>query len=44
MISPQEFKVSEKLIRKRLGIPRSATVVSFGYEEVLNEKILSILK
>ena len=44
MISPQEFKVSEKLIRKRLGISRYTTVVPFGYEEILNEKILSILK
>ena len=44
MISPQEFKVSDKLIRKRLGIPHSITIVPFGYEEVLNEKILSILK
>lgn len=44
MISPQEFKVSEQLIRKRLGLSRYTTVVSFGYEEVLNEKVLSILK
>jgi len=44
MISPQEFKVSDKLIRKRLDIPHSITIVPFGYEEVLNEKILSILK
>jgi len=44
MISPQEFKVSEKLIRKRLDIPYRATVVPFGYEEILNEKTLSILK
>ncbi len=44
MISPQEFKVSEKLIRKRLGISHYATIVPFGYEEVLNENILSILK
>ena len=44
MISPQEFKVSEKLIRKRLGLSRYTTVVPFGYEEVLNENILSILK
>jgi hypothetical protein len=44
MISPQEFKVSEKLIRKRLGISHYTTIVPFGYEEVLNENILSILK
>lgn len=44
MISPQEFKVSDKLIRKRLGIHRNTPVVSFGYEEVLNEKVLSVLK
>lgn len=44
MISPQEFKVSENLIRKRLGISRYTTVVPFGYEEILNENILSILK
>ena len=44
MISPQEFKVSDRLIRKRLGISRYTTVVPFGYEEILNENILSILK
>ncbi len=44
MISPQEFKVSEKLIRKRLGISRYATVVPFGCEDVLNENVLSVLK
>jgi len=44
MISPQEFKVSEKLIRKRLEISPRTTVVPFGCEEVLNEQVLSILK
>jgi len=44
MISPRDFKVSETLIRKRLGLSRYTTVVPFGCEEVLNEKTLSILK
>ena len=44
MISPQEFKVSDKLIRKRLGLTNGTIVVPFGYEEVLNENVLSVLK
>lgn len=44
MISPQEFKVSDKLIRNRLGLSNSTVVTPFGYEEILNEKVLSILK
>jgi len=44
MITPQEFKVSDKLIRKRLGLSFGTIVVPFGYEESLNEKILSVLK
>lgn len=44
MIDPQEFKVSDKLIRKRLGLSNGTIVVPFGYEEFLNEKVLSVLK
>ncbi len=44
MITPQEFKVSEKLIRKRLHLSNGTVVVPFGCEDVLNEKILSLLK
>jgi hypothetical protein len=44
MISPQEFKVSDNLIRKRLGLTPGTIVIPFGCEEVLNETALSILK
>ena len=44
MISPQEFTVSDELIRKRLCLTAGTIVVPFGYEEILNEKVLSILK
>lgn len=44
MITPQEFKVSDNLIRKRLCLTDATIVVPFGYEEILNEKVLSVLK
>lgn len=44
MITPQEFKVSDKLIRKRLHLSRYTRVEPYGCEEVFNQKVLSILK
>ncbi len=43
-VSPQEFKVSEKLIRKRLGLSHNTIVIPNGCEEIFDENVLFILK
>ena len=43
-VSPQEFKVSDKLIRKRLGLSYNTVVIPNGVEEIFNENVLFILK
>jgi len=43
-IDPKDFHVSNDLIRKRLGLADDVIVVPFGYEGVLDQKILDILK
>ena len=43
-INPQDFKVSEKLIRKRLGLSYNTVVIPYGCEEIFNENVLFILK
>ena len=43
-VSPQEFKVSDKLIRKRLGLSNNIVVIPNGVEEIFNENVLFLLK
>ena len=43
-VSPQDFKVSDKLIRKRLGLSYNTVVIPNGVEEIFNENVLFILK
>ena len=43
-INPQEFKVSDKLIRKRLGLSSTTVIVPNGYEEIFDDNTLFILK
>ena len=43
-VSPQEFKVSDKLIRKRLGLSYNTVVIPNGVEEIFDENVLFILK
>ena len=43
-INPQDFKVSDKLIRKRLGLSYNTAVIPYGYEEIFDENVLFILK
>jgi len=44
MITPQEFTVSDKLIRKRLGLSYNTVIIPNGVEEIFNENVLFILK
>lgn len=44
MITPQEFSVSDKLVRKRLHLSRYTRVEPYGCEEVFKDKVLCILK
>ena len=44
MISPQEFKVSEQLIRKRLCLSSTTVIVPYGCEEIFDDNTLFILK
>jgi len=44
MITPQEFSVSSDEIRKRLSLDSEVVIVPFGYEGVVAEAVLSILK
>jgi len=43
-VSPQDFKVSDKLIRKRLGLSYNTIIIPNGVEEIFNENVLFILK
>jgi hypothetical protein len=43
-IDPKDFQVSNDSIRKRLGLADDSIIVPFGYEGVLDQKILDILK
>lgn len=43
-ISPQQFKVSSDTIRQRLSLSKQIVIVPFGYEGVLDNAIISILK
>jgi len=43
-INPQDFKVSEKLIRQRLDLSNNTEVIPYGCEEIFNENVLFILK
>lgn len=43
-INPKDFEVSGKSLRIRLHLSQKVIVVPFGYEGILDEAILSILK
>ena len=43
-IDPLDFVVSGKTIRQRLHLPNDVIIVPFGYEGILDKKILDILK
>jgi len=43
-IDPKDFLVSNDLVRQRLELPDDAIVVPFGYEGILDKKILDVLK
>ena len=43
-INPRNFKVNDKLIRERLKLSRDAVIVPFGYEDAIDEAIISMLK
>ena len=43
-INPQNFEVSETLLRQRLGISLDAYVFPFGYEGLVNNAIIRLLK
>lgn len=43
-IRPQEFEVSEELIRQRLKLPLHAMVFPFGYEGLADDSLIRMLK
>ena len=43
-ITPEDFKVSVDTIRERLHLSKEVVMVPFGYEGVLDNAVLSILK
>lgn len=43
-IRPQEFEVSEELLRERLNLPVNAIVFPFGYEGLVDNSIILMLK
>ena len=43
-IHPKDFEVSTDSLRDRLKLSKDDTVVPFGYEGILDEAVLSILK
>lgn len=43
-IRPQEFEVSEELLRKRLELPPDAFVFPFGYEGLVDDALIRKLK
>lgn len=43
-IHPKDFEVSVDSLRERLGLSKDIVIVPFGYEGIIDEAILSILK